>query len=108
MRSMIVNVKNFATIIGLIIAKDVSFDDKVLMISIMNFVVEELLKKYENIRNKMKSRLAHKHVDELRHNIINISNKMEKIIDCNTVPVYLKPRVVFLLLKLFNRSKEDW
>lgn len=46
MRRMIVNGKNFATIISMIIAKDVSLDDKVLMVSIMNFVVEELLKKY--------------------------------------------------------------
>ena len=40
--------------------------------------------------------------------IIEISTKMYKIIDSNTVPMHLKPKVVFLLLKLFNRSKEDW
>lgn len=105
---MIVNRKNFTAIINMIISNDVNHDDKVLMISTMNFVVEELLKKHENIRNKLKSKIAHIQVDDLRRDIIEISTKMYKIIDSNTVPMHLKPKVVFLLLKLFNRSKEDW
>ena len=56
----------------------------------------------------MKSKQAHRQVDELRRDVVNISTKMEKIIDCNTVPMHLKPKIIFLLLKLFNRSKEDW
>ena len=43
---MLVHAKNFPTISIMIIAKAVSMDDKVLMVSIMKFVVEFLLKKY--------------------------------------------------------------
>lgn len=39
---------------------------------------------------------------------MTLTSKIEKVIDSNSVDVSLKPRLVYLQLKIFNRSKEDW
>lgn len=39
---------------------------------------------------------------------MNLCGKMEKIVDNMSVPVAWKANLVYLQLRLYGRSKEDW